>query len=147
MTKMNTQPIFKANREATSRMKQLIQRLSDAQLASVLPNGWTVAVTLAHLAFWDQRVLHVIEMAEKDGKVVRTELDIQLNDIIEPFLRAIPLVEAAKLAVSSAERLDQQLEACSPEMIDQLEKESPRWVNRSLHRNDHLDEIEPLLKR
>jgi len=144
---MNTAPIFQANRESTVRMKQLIQRLSDVQLTSVLPNGWSVAVTLAHLAFWDQRVIHVIVMAKKEGKVVRTELDIQLNDIIEPFLRAIPSAEAAKLVLSSAERLDQLLETCSPEMIDQLEKESPRWVDRSLHRNSHLDDIEAFFKK
>lgn len=144
---MNTGPIFQANRESTVRMKQLIHILSDEQLKSVLPNGWTVAVTLAHLAFWDQRVIHVIEMAKKEGKVTRTELDIQLNDIIEPFLKAIPPAEAAKLAFSNAETLDQQLEACSPEMIEQLEKESPRWVNRSLHRNSHLDTIETYINQ
>lgn len=143
---MNTLPIFQANRESTIRMKQLIQRLSDEQLNSVLPNGWTVAVTLAHLAFWDKRVIHVIEMAKKEGRVIRTELDEQLNDIIEPFLRAIPVREAANLAVSSAEALDQMLEACSSERIDQLEKESPRWVDRSLHRNDHLSDIESYFK-
>lgn len=144
---MDTAPIFKANRESTIRMKLLIKRLSDAQMTCVLPNGWTVSVTLAHLAFWDQRVSHVIEMAAKEGKVIRTELDIQLNDIIEPFLRAIPPAEAARLAISSAERLDQQLEGCSPEMIDQLEQESPRWVNRSLHRNSHLDDIDAFITR
>lgn len=144
---METKQIFRSNRESTVRMKQLIQRLSDTQLASVLPNGWTVSVTLAHLAFWDQRVQHVIEMAKKEGRVVRTELDIQLNDIIEPFLRAIPPAEAARLALSSAERLDQQLEDCSPEMIDQLAKESPRWVDRSLHRNGHLDDIESFFRK
>jgi hypothetical protein len=144
---MDTTKIFRSNREATLRMKQLIQGLSDAQMTSVLFNGWTVSVTLAHLAFWDQRVSHVIEMAKKEGRVIRTELDIQLNDIIEPFLRAIPPVEAARLALSSAETLDQQLEACSPETIDQLEKESPRWVDRSLHRNSHLEDIEAFIKK
>ncbi len=142
---MNNAPIFKANRESTIRMKLLIKRLSDAQMTCVLTNGWTVSVTLAHLAFWDQRVQHVIEMAKKEGRVIRTEIDEQLNDIIEPFLRAIPVREAANLALGGAERLDQQLEACSPEMIDQLEKESPRWVDRSLHRNAHLDDIEVFL--
>jgi len=139
---MDTTQIFKSNRESTIRMKKLIQRLSDGQLASVLPNGWTVAVTLAHVAFWDQRVSHVIEMAKKEGRVIRTELDVQLNDIIEPFLRAIPVREAANLTLSSADTIDQLLEECSPETIAQLEKESPRWVDRSLHRNSHLDDID-----
>jgi hypothetical protein len=139
---MDTTQIFKSNRESTIRMKKLIQRLSDGQLASVLPNGWTVAVTLAHVAFWDQRVSHVIEMAKKEGRVIRTELDVQLNDIIEPFLRAIPVREAANLTLSSSDTIDQLLEECSPETIAQLEKESPRWVDRSLHRNSHLDDID-----
>ena len=144
---MNTTLIFQANRESTIRMKQLIHLLSDEQLKFVLPNSWTVSVTLAHLAFWDQRVIRVIEMATRDGQVIRTELDIQLNDIIEPFLRAIPPAEVAKLALTSAKRLDQMLETCSPEMIDQLEKESPRWVDRSLHRNSHLDDIEAFFNK
>ena len=147
MNNMNTQLIFKANRDSTFRMKQLIKGLSDTQLTSVLPNGWTVSVTLAHLAFWDQRVSHVIEIAKKQGRVIRTELDVQLNDIIEPFLRAIPSAATANLVVSSAETLDQQLEACSSEMIAQLEAESPRWVDRSLHRNSHLDDIEAFFKK
>ncbi len=142
---MDTDKSFQANRASTARMKQLVEGLSDQQLNIVLPNGWTVSVTLAHLAFWDQRVSRVIEMAQMQGKVIRTELDIQLNDILEPFFRAIPPREAVRLALESADKLDQQLEDCSAERIGQLEVESPRWVDRSLHRNDHLDEIEKFL--
>ncbi len=144
---MDTLKIFQANRASTARMKSTVGELSDLQLNNVLPNGWTISVTLAHLAFWDKRVSRVIEVAQKEGKVIRTELDIQLNDIIEPFLRAIPPAEAVRLALESAEKLDQQLEACSTEMIAQLEAESSRWVDRSLHRNDHLDEIEKFLQQ
>lgn len=144
---MNIIKIFQANRASTARLKLLVKGLSDLQLNNVLPNGWTISVTLAHLAFWDQRVSRVIERAQIEGKVIRTELDIQLNDIIEPFLRAIPPAETVRLALESAEKLDQQLEACSTEMIAQLEAESPRWVDRSLHRNDHLDEIEKFLQQ
>jgi len=143
---MNTNMIFQSNRDSTARIKKLVEGLSDSQLKTILPNGWTISVTLAHLAFWDHRVIHVIEMAKKEGKVIRTELDVQLNDIIEPFFRAIPSEEVAKLVILNAEMLDQLLEGCSIETLAQLEAESPRWVDRSLHRNSHLDEIEIFLR-
>ncbi|EKD88811.1 MAG: hypothetical protein ACD_34C00327G0002, partial [uncultured bacterium] len=52
---MVTKKMFQANRDSTIRMKALLQDLSDQQLLSVMPNGWSVSVTLAHLAFWDNR--------------------------------------------------------------------------------------------
>jgi len=39
------------------RLRSLVARLSDADLARPMPAGWTVAAILAHLAFWDQRIL------------------------------------------------------------------------------------------
>ena len=82
---MNTLLLVEANRQSTDRLEKFIDDLSTKQLTSVLPNNWTMSVTLVHLAFWDQRVIHSIKMAKKEGKVIRTELDAQLNDIIEPF--------------------------------------------------------------
>lgn len=44
------------------RLLQAIAPLTDAQLqAPVLPNQWSVKDVLAHLSFWDQRLLHAIE--------------------------------------------------------------------------------------
>jgi hypothetical protein len=144
---MNTAPIFQANRESTLRMKQVIQGFTAQQLTSLLPNGWTVSVTLAHLAFWDQRVIYSIELAKKDGKVTPSNFDDSLNDILEPFLRAIPPEKAADMAVEISAQLDQMLENTSAELIEQLEKVNHRWVDRSLHRNAHLDDIESFHKK
>jgi hypothetical protein len=126
-------------------MKQLIQSLSTEQLQSVLPNGWTVAVTLAHLAFWDNRVIHLIEVSKKEGKVSPSNFEDSINDIMEPFLRAIPSAEAASMAGRYADTLDLMLEECPAEMFNQLDEVNHRWVDRSLHRNDHLDDIDSFL--
>jgi len=92
---MVTKKMFQANRDSTIRMKALLQDLSDQQLLSVMPNGWSVSVTLAHLAFWDNRVIHLIESSKKEGKVNPSNFEDSINDIMEPFLRAIPAAEAA----------------------------------------------------
>jgi hypothetical protein len=144
--KMDTKIIFQSNRESTARIMRLVNGLTDQQLTSVLPNDWNVAVTLAHLAFWDNRVIHLVEISNKAGKVSPSNFDESLNDILEPFLQAIPPAEAAAIAIRYAETLDQLLENSSPELIEQLEQVNHRWLDRSLHRNGHLDDIESFLK-
>lgn len=142
---MSNPLVFQSNRESTERMKQIVLGLTDQQMKSALPNGWTISVTLAHLAFWDQRVIHVIELANKDGKVIPSNYDESLNDLLEPFLRAIPPHEAASKAINTAETLDRMLEECSADIFGQLEAVNHRWVDRSLHRNAHLDDIDSFL--
>lgn len=47
---------------AHERFLDVIAPLTDEQLqAPVLADGWSVKDVLAHLAFWDQRLLHAIE--------------------------------------------------------------------------------------
>ena len=45
------------NRAQTTRMRKLVAGLDAFALAVRLPNGWTVAVALAHIAFWDRQRL------------------------------------------------------------------------------------------
>src|SRR5882672_2875973 len=49
------------NETERTRLRALVARLSDTDLARPLPAGWTVAGVLAHLAFWDQRALALLE--------------------------------------------------------------------------------------
>ena len=48
-----------------ARLRALVARLSDADLARPMPGGWTVAAVLAHLAFWDQRIMVLLERWEQ----------------------------------------------------------------------------------
>ena len=50
------------NSKERTRLQALLTRLSDADLARPLPAGWTVAGVLGHLAFWDQRILVLLEI-------------------------------------------------------------------------------------
>jgi uncharacterized damage-inducible protein DinB len=142
---MEMEEIFQANRESTERMRKVIQRFSEEELSKSRGSDWTISITLAHLALWDQRVLFVIESAKKNNKLHAPHYDYQLNDILTPILRAIPAREAARMAITTAETLDNELEQCSTELLEEMNEVNPRLIDRSIHRNLHLDEIENVL--
>src|SRR5579859_3508866 len=98
------------NRASTNRIRELASRLSDEELQHRVGEHWTVAIALAHLAFWDRRVLHLLDLMEREGKLVSIDIDIAVNDISLPLWAAIPPRAAAHLAIDTAEALDQRLE-------------------------------------
>jgi hypothetical protein len=134
------------NRAATARIRDLAARLSDDDLQRRVGEHWTVAVALAHLAFWDGRVLAVLDLTEREGKVSAPGIDVIVNDISLPLWSAIPPREAARIAIDTAEKLDKRLEALSPALLEQVGTYNMRYVMRTLHRNEHLDEVDRALK-
>ncbi len=134
------------NRASTDRIRR-IAGLSDRDMQTPVGEYWTVSIVLAHLAFWDRRVIYVLEKTEKDGKLYIPEIDILVNDLSLPLWAAIPPRDAARIAVESAETLDKRLEAFPPALLEQVQKYNKRWVDRSLHRNEHLDEAEEALRQ
>lgn len=135
------------NRASTARMRALVARLSDEELQQPVGEHWTVAITLAHLAFWDRRVMQMLEETERDGKLFLFEIDIRVNDISLPLLAAIPPRAAAELAVETAQALDARLAGFPPELLAEIHAYNPRWVIRALHRNDHLNDVDAALRK
>lgn len=135
------------NRTATNRIRTLVEGLSDAELQQPVGEHWTVAITLAHLAFWDRRVLLGLDAVEREGKLNIPVIDISVNDLSLPFWAAIPPRAAANLAVATAAALDERLENFPPALLDELHSHNQRWVERALHRNAHLDEVEAALNK
>ena len=91
------------NRASTDRIRALAARLTDAEMQQRVGEHWTVAIALAHLAFWDRRVMYVLDMTESDGKVFIPEIDIFVNDLSLPLWAAIPPREATRIAIETAE--------------------------------------------
>lgn len=133
------------NRAETTRMRNLVARLSDDDLKRPVGEHWTVGVALAHLAFWDGRALEVLDTSEREGKVTAPQVDIVVNDISLPLWSAIPPREAARIAIATAENLDQRLESFPPDLLEQIAAYNMRYVLRALHRSEHLDEVERAL--
>lgn len=137
-----------ANTISRQRLRIMAESLIDKELALELGDGWTIAAILAHLAFWDYRVLELLVRWKKVG-VGRSPIDVDaVNDAIKPLCLAIAGHEAVRIAVSAAEAVDSELECLPVELkpdIDALVNEGKLRLDRSIHRNEHLDQIEALL--
>ena len=140
------QSFIERNRASTNRIRALVERLTDEELQHPVGEHWTVAIALAHLAFWDRRVMYALDMTERDGKVFIPEIDIFVNDLSLPLWAAIPPRQTARIAIETAEALDQRLENFTPALLEEIYTYNKRWVVRALHRGEHLDEVDAALK-
>jgi hypothetical protein len=140
-------PFVTENAQQRDRLRLLVGRLTDEELCLPMESGWTIAIALAHLAYWDQRSLMLMRKWQRDG-VELSPIDIDVtNDSLLPLLLAIPPRTAVQLAVSAAEAIDRELENASSELISAIEGLGENFrLYRSIHRKLHLDEIEDIIK-
>lgn len=133
------------NRASRERMRSLADRLSDEEMLTKVGEHWTVAIVYAHIAWWDRRVMYVLDMTKKDGRLFVPEIDIFVNDLSLPLWAAVPPREAVRIAMENAEALDKHLEAYPQALLEEIFNYNKRWVIRALHRNEHLNEADAAL--
>jgi len=144
---MPVSPAFaESNRVQTERLRKLVGRLDAEMLAIRLPNGWTVAVALAHIAFWDRQRLSLMRRWTA-GNWCNGGYDGELfNEVLLPFLEAIPPDQAAEIALKSAEEVDAFLLTVPDEVVEAaLARPDRPNLDRGSHREGHLDQIEKAL--
>jgi hypothetical protein len=139
------------NEKARERLKKLLNEITDEQLKLVIyKEGWTVAVALGHLAFWDERRLALFKHYQKDGVKLSDigGLDMDtINDALVPLLLAMPVRKVAEAAVRAAEKIDKAIAGLPVNMIKSIQiLKDPMALDRAKHRNIHLDEIEKFLE-
>jgi len=140
------------NRAQLERLRALVDRLSDRELASPMDAGWTVAGVLAHLAFWDQRIVVLVDRwadgrgtppPPSDGAAVDW-----INDAGKPLCLALPPRVAARMAIEAAIAADDCVARMSDEQLAaNVAGGTPISLLRAAHRREHLDEIERALTR
>jgi DinB family protein len=135
------------NRTSRERISELAERLTDEEMLTRVGEHWTVGVVFAHLAWWDRRVMYVLDMTEKTNKLFVPEIDIFVNDLSLPLWLAVPPREAVRIAIETSETLDKRLEEYNPAILEEIYTYNKRWVVRALHRNEHLDEADAALKK
>jgi hypothetical protein len=140
-------PFVEPNNLSRARLQAVTARLSDVDLALSTPYGWTIAALLAHLAWWDQRVLVLLRRWKEKG-VDESPVDSQaVNDALKPLCHAIEPRRAIGLCLASAKAVDAELETIRPDLVERIEATATQFrFNRGLHRNDHLQDIEALLR-
>jgi hypothetical protein len=135
------------NRQSTHRMRHLAEHLTDEDLQRPMGEHWTIAVAFAHIAFWDARVLAILEASEEAGQPIIHPMDIVVNDLSLQLWLAIPPRQAVQIALETAERLDQRVETFSPALLEQIASMNIRFIRRDFHRTAHLDEIDAVLNK
>jgi hypothetical protein len=147
-----TFPYSEQNAGSRRRLEALVRGLSEEDLARSTDYGWTVAALLAHLAFWDQRMIVILRRWLDEG-FDPSPIDARaVNDALKVVCHALDPRAAIALCLSSAEALDAELDALTDDLTQQLEEhaaasETQFRMNRSLHRDGHLDDIEALLSK
>lgn len=138
--------LAESNRTQTERLRRLVARLTPEMLAVRLPRGWTVAVALGHLAFWDRQRLCLMRRWAA-GQPARGAYDGEVfNETLHPFLEMIPPETAAAAAVRSAEEVDAfLLEVADAVVADALSRPDPPNLDRGSHRDYHLERVEEAL--
>lgn len=144
---------FVAENEAElRRLRDLVDGLDDDQLAQPMDAGWTVAAVLAHMAFWDYRIVTMLDRWGPDGRgrppTYEEEAVDWINDATKPIFLAIPPRLAAQVALDAAEAADRAVAGMSDDLLARNE-ETGGIINpfRAEHRGEHLDELEPALSR
>jgi uncharacterized damage-inducible protein DinB len=130
------------------RLRALVARLSDADLARVMPGGWTVSAVLAHAAYWDARAIYWLDKwARGDAPAPYEHENVEaVNDAAKPLCLALPPRTAADLALRMAEEADGKVKALSDAMLAMIRATGgpPFNLSRAIHRREHLDDIERL---
>jgi uncharacterized damage-inducible protein DinB len=138
------------NNSQRQRLRALAEKLTDEQLRQPMAAGWTIAGVLAHLAFWDQRIIVLLEHWEQ-GKAPRSHdaEDVDwINDAAKALCLALPPRVAAQLALSTADAVDRKVEVLTDSRLAANEAAGhPLNLLRAQHRREHLDEIEQALGR
>jgi hypothetical protein len=146
---MPVSPAFaESNRSETERIRRLVQSLEPAKLALRLPNGWTVAGALSHIAFWDrQRLCLMRRWAAGDMRSGAYDGDV-FNETAQPLLELIPPERAAAAALQAAEEVDALLLEVSDAVVEAaLARPDAPNLDRGSHRGHHLDQIDKALAR
>ena len=146
-----TFPYSEQNTQSRRRLEALVQRLTDEDLARSTDYGWTVAALLAHLAFWDQRVIMILKRWREEGFDASPIDAGAVNDSLRVICHALDPHTAISLCLTSAQAVDAELDMLTPDLVKQMEEHAAATdtqfrMNRSLHRDGHLDDIEALLK-
>lgn len=145
---MPVSPEFaESNRSQTERLRQLVRRLDQEKLILRMPNGWTVAEALAHIAFWDRQRLCLMRRWAAGESCTGDYAGDVFNDAMLPLLELIPPALAAAVAVEAAEEIDTLLLELPDEVIAAaLARPDKPNLDRGSHRAHHLDQIEAALR-
>ena len=131
-----------------ARLKAVVARLTDADMARAMSEQWTVGVGLMHLTFWDGLSLSKFEEWERTGTVqippMRDMVD-GINHAMLPWWRTVAPAHIRHAVVAAAEAVDRKAETLPAPIVEAILAVRPHSLTRAIHRRQHLDQIERAL--
>ena len=97
-----------ANDRERARMRELVEGLDEAALRTPVNEHWTVAAVLAHIAFWDGRMLALTEKMDRgvpfDASDAEPEDVDWINDASRPLCPRDPAARGGRASRSRSRR-------------------------------------------
>ncbi|MPM58569.1 hypothetical protein SDC9_105400 [bioreactor metagenome] len=144
MTDLST--ISKENNTSRNELINFVNSLSQAQLYQELPAGWNVLAVLAHLAFWDQRAITLLNKWQKEGISASPNDTDVVNETTRSFFRVLDPERGKQLVLATAQEIDQKIESMPVAFYnDVIVKGTTVHLNRAEHRRMHIEEIKQAL--
>jgi hypothetical protein len=138
------------NARERERMRGLVEGLDEDGLRLSVNEYWTVAGVLGHIAFWDARVLALIDKMERGDPFTDDDTEPEdvdwINDASRPLIHAVPPIELARLALEIAGETDARVATVPVERTYPADPASPIYAVRASHRGEHLDDVEAALR-
>lgn len=131
-----------ANKASREKMRTLIENMSDEQLALPTVAGWTIASTLTHVAFWDYRILYLLNHW-KENEITPSPYDANpINEAHKPLCLALHPLVAANLALQAADAIDIEIENTPDGFVKKIQEAKVQFkFERNEHREYHIREI------
>ncbi|HEX5903668.1 MAG TPA: maleylpyruvate isomerase N-terminal domain-containing protein [Actinomycetota bacterium] len=150
---MEDRSYIDTNLRGLERLRNLVEGADEDALTAPVNEYWSVAGVLAHMAWWDARVVVFADKIDRGDPWVPTDEEPEgdwLNDttrlVIEGLAPHAPRA-AAELALRMAERADARVAELPLDRMAPRDPASPISPDRADHRVEHLDEIEAVLER
>lgn len=135
-----------ANAASLKELAGFVASLTDKQLTTAMPAGWTVSAVLVHLAFWDFRAITLIKKWQNEGiSASPNDIDV-VNEATRPFFAAVEPRRAAVLSLDYAHQLDELVDSLDPAFLQAIEETGKTVrLDRSRHRTMHMNDIKTVL--
>ena len=134
------------NAEATSSLRELVARLGPDELRRSLGGGWTVAVALTHLTFWDIRQDVALRGYVRGAAFPSEDGEDVINAALEAIARLVDPAAVVAAAVRAAEQVDASVASLTHDQREELRSGGYAYaIRRWGHREEHLAQIEAVL--
>jgi hypothetical protein len=147
---MPDETLRRLNEAARAALTQLVNRLDENSYSYSIGPTWTIATTLVHLAFWDQRAFFLLKQWRGNERIEALRLDSlsvdSINHAVNLIALSVPGPAAGKLALESAVAVDAFVREIGDDLAKGIEAAGfERYLRRSVHRKEHLQKLHEVL--